>query len=168
MRNSAYYEAQVEVVRYPHNSDYREVFWIIIGRFNNEKDAKFASKLYVIADNSKVYITTNSTGNYRVKKVSCTQNHTSGPEYASLDEFIEKNMSVKLYSSQIGTEAMEKLLKEIGVETQEEKNLRIIEGMIMDYYYQININKNIPSMQEVVKDNREKVKFLEDLRDGKF
>ncbi len=178
MKEHTYYEAQVEIVRYPYSRDNREICWIIIGAFNNEKDAELASKLYVIADNSKVYITTNSTGNYRVKKVSCTQNHTSGPKYASLDEFIERHVSVKLYRNQIGEEAMKKLLKEMGDETENKNKFKkqqdmkefnsIIERMIRHYKYTLKIDEATGTGEKTLEEYRENIEFLEDLRDGKF
>ncbi|MBQ8522693.1 MAG: hypothetical protein IJ458_03425, partial [Clostridia bacterium] len=69
---------------------------------------------------------------------------TKGPDYISLDEFIQKNEVVQQYKNHIAEENMKKLLKEIGVNTEKEKNLRIIERMIRDYQYQIKINENLP------------------------
>ncbi|MBQ3502537.1 MAG: hypothetical protein IJA72_02625 [Clostridia bacterium] len=176
MEKVKYYEAQVEVVRYPYDSDNREVCWIIIGTFNNAKDAKFASKLCIIADNSKVYITINSTGNYRVKEVSCIQNHTTGPKYESLDEFMKSHVSVKLYIDKIGSEATEKLLKEIGIETenkfkkqQDRKEFNsIIERMIRHYKYTLKIDEATGTDEKTIEEYKENIQLLEDLRDGKI
>lgn len=53
---------------------------------------------------------------------------------------------------------------------QQDKNNhhRIINQMIRDYQQQIRFNKNMPRMSGVVQEDLEKVKFLQDLRDGKI
>ena len=53
---------------------------------------------------------------------------------------------------------------------QQDKNNhnRIINQMIRDYQQQIRFNKNMPRMSSVVQEDLEKVKFLQDLRDGKI
>ena len=167
MEKVTFYQALVEKrCSLIGHMDEFELRWIVISTFKNEQDAEFACKLYEAAYNSdnRAYASI-CTGNHRVDRVSYPKKLTHGPDYISLDEFIEKNIIVKEYSSKIGKEAMKKLLKEMGVETEQEKNLRIIERMIRDYQYQIKINENLPVDVDGYKEN---VKFLEDLRDGKI
>ena len=49
-----------------------------------------------------------------------------------------------------------------------QNNHRLINQMIRDYQQQIRFNKNIPTMAKIVEEDLEKVKFLQDLRDGKI
>ena len=49
-----------------------------------------------------------------------------------------------------------------------QNNHRLINQMIRDYQQQIRFNKNIPTMAKIVEEELEKVKFLQDLRDGKI
>ena len=170
MEKVTFYQALIEFRRKKINWNWEnencELQWVVLNTFKNKEDAEKACRLYGIAYNS-VYIDYNvkCTGNHRVDNVSYPKQLTKGPDYISLDEFIQKNEVVQQYKNHIAEENMKKLLKEIGVNTEKEKNLRIIERMIRDYQYQIKINENLPVDVEGYKEN---VKFLEDLRDGKI
>ncbi len=156
------YEALVE---FEHKSicqeDKSEKSWWSIGLFKNEQDAKYAIQIYEKANKIKG---NDCTGNHYVaSKVYIKQ--LAPIYYINLNEFINQNVPVMEYVAFIGTDGLNKLLKEIGVNVEKEKNLRIIERMIRDYQYQIKINENLPVD---VEDYKENVKFLQDLRDGKI
>lgn len=162
MEKITLYEA---VVEFEHKSICQEgkseKSWWSIGLFKNEQDAKHAIQIYEKANKIKG---NDCTGNHYVTSNEYPK-HLNPRYYTNLDEFINNNIPVMEYVAFIGTDGLNKLLKEIGVNVEKEKNLRIIDRMIRHYQYQIKINENLPVDVEGYKEN---VKFLEDLRDGKI
>ena len=83
-------------------------------------------------------------------------------------DFINQNSVIKGYSAEVGNDAIEQHLKEIGFETAEEKELRIIERMLKEYSIQLQFAKKDNLMDETIQKLEENVEYLESLRDEKI
>lgn len=162
MENIKLYEACVQVEHRSIEGD--KTLWDIIGLFKNKQDAEYAVQIYEKACRIKGNIIPR---NHYVDEKLCPK-RLNLKYYENLDRLINKNDIVMECTALIGAEGMKKLLEEIGAKIGQEKSLRIIERMIKHYKYQIKINENIPAMQTIVEEDKENVRFLEDLRDGKI
>ncbi len=162
MEKITLYEAVVEFQHkfIWHNDEPQNTFWQI-GLFENEQDANYAIQIYEKA--------------HSIKKSKCTGNHYVAsyeyPKrlnvryYKNLDEFINNNVPVMEYIAFIGQDGLDKLLKEIGFEPQEEKNLRIIERMIKDYENKLHFALRATSVNEkTIQETKENIEYLESLR----
>ena len=89
--------------------------------------------------------------------------------YKNLFEFINGNKYVSNFNMQIGVLEMKKVLAEINGEKRfTDEQERLIAGMIRDYEYRLRVDKTTGSSEETIEEDKKKIKFLEDLRDGKI
>ncbi|MBQ3502536.1 MAG: hypothetical protein IJA72_02620 [Clostridia bacterium] len=163
MEKITLYEAVVEFQHkfIWHNDEPQNTFWQI-GLFENEQDANHAIQIYEKAHSIKK---SKCTGNHYVASYEYPK-HLNVKHYKNLDEFINQNVPVMEYIAFIGQDGLNKLLKEIGFEPQEEKNLRIIERMIKEYNDKLHFALRTSSTsEESIENIKESIKYLETLRD---
>jgi hypothetical protein len=136
-----------------------------IGYFADDKLAVKAIRLYEHALRGKNIGT--PIGNCIEKKIFKEGN--TPDYYKDLNDFINRNGKVSHYDIMLGASGMKKVVAEIdGRKIFNENQERLIEKMIMDYKRQIKIRKDVKEFCPLVKRDKEIVKFLEDLRDGKI
>lgn len=144
--------------------------YLILAVFKSRLDAECAAKLYHIAFNNTLGKVTDKkcTGVCRVESIEYPKEYVKNAHIFSVHDFINQNSVIKGYSAEVGNDAIEKLLKEIGFETAEEKELRIIERMLKEYSIQLQFAKKDNLMDETIQKLEENVEYLESLRDEKI
>ena len=144
--------------------------YLILAVFKSRLDAECAAKLYHIAFNNTLGKVSDKkcTGVCRVESIEYPKEYVKNAHILSVHDFINQNSVVKGYSAEVGNDAIEQHLKEIGFETAEEKELRIIERMLKEYSIQLQFAKKDNLMDETVQKLEENVEYLESLRDEKI
>ena len=173
MEKITLYEA---IVEFEHRSICQEkeseTSWWSIGLFEKAQDAKYAIQIYEKAQSIK---RDKCTGNHYVTGNTYPK-HLNLRYYKNLDEFINNNVPVMEYVAFIGQDGLDKLLKEIVVETenkfkkqQDRKEFNsIIERMIRHYKYTLKIDEATGTDEKTIEEYKENIQLLEDLRDGKI
>ena len=143
--------------------------YLILAVFKSRLDAECAAKLYHIAFNNTLGKGSNKkcTGVCRVESIEYPKEYVKNAHILDVHDFINQNSVIKGYSAEVGNDAIEQHLKEIGFETAEEKKLRIIERMLEEYSIQLQFAKKDNLMDETVQKLEENVEYLESLRDEK-
>ena len=144
--------------------------YLILAVFKSRLDAECAAKLYHIAFNNTLGKVSDKkcTGVCRVESIEYPKEYVKNAHILSVHDFINQNSVIKGYSAEVGNDAIEKLLKEIGFETAEEKELRIIESLIKDYKNKLGFALRASGISDkTIAEFKENVEYLESVRDEK-
>lgn len=168
MEKEMFYQGLVECEEFTDEqkqiSDY-----LILGVFKSRKDADIACRLYYVAFNNLVGTrgSIKCTGAYKIKGYEYPKGFDKNANIMTVSDFVAQNNIIKGYKNFIGDETFNNFLSEMGAETKQEKELRIIDTMLNDYNAQLQFAKKDNLKDETIEKLEERVQFLESLRDEK-
>jgi hypothetical protein len=145
--------------------------WMLLGSFKTNRDAEYAGLLYSKAFNDTLgkRSSMKCTGVYKVKAFEYPNELAKTAHIMTIDDFVKQNSITKGYSSEYGSDAMQKLLKSVGVETKEERELRIIESLINDYRSKLGFALKVSSISDkTIEEFKETLDYLEGVRNSKL
>ena len=169
MEKVIFYESMAEFEEKSTNANIT-TDWMLLGSFKTNRDAQYAGLLYGKAFNDTLgkRSSMKCTGVYKVKAFEYPKELASKAHVMTIGDFVSQNSITKGYTREYGDEAMQKLLKSVGVETKEEREVRIIERMLQEYSTQLLFAKKDNLMEETVTKLEENVEYLKNLRDEKL